>query len=114
MAIPRKGSRLITVDGTVYRWRVRHKPTYCEGLGWSPLSFSVEHGTRPGSVLQASLPWARPDNWVGAKAATVRPGLVASVIRRALDEGWTPDAAGLTVFLAVTENELAEHVAPFP
>ncbi|MEV4356719.1 hypothetical protein [Nonomuraea sp. NPDC049625] len=28
MAIPKKGSPLITVDGTVIRWRVRHKPTY--------------------------------------------------------------------------------------
>ncbi len=68
---------------------------------------------RPGSVLLVSLPWARPDNWVGARAVTVRPGLVASVIRRALDEGWTPDAAGSTVSLAITENEPAEYAAPF-
>ena len=34
MSMPRKGSRLITVDGTIYRWPVRPKPTYCQGLDW--------------------------------------------------------------------------------
>lgn len=31
VAIPKKGSRLISVDGTAYRWRIRHKPTYSQG-----------------------------------------------------------------------------------
>lgn len=31
MAIPKKGSRLITVDGIVYRWWVRRKPTSARG-----------------------------------------------------------------------------------
>nr|WP_063817906.1 hypothetical protein [Herbidospora sakaeratensis] len=106
MAMPRKGSRLITVGGTVYRWRVRHKPTYCEGLCWGPLAFSVEHAERPGGVLKVTLPSPRPDNWLGERAMAVRPVLVASVIRRALDGGWTPGAG--TVHVAVTEDELPE------
>ncbi|MFI6181683.1 hypothetical protein ACIA8R_39575 [Nonomuraea sp. NPDC051191] len=83
MAIPKKGSRLITVDGTVFRWRVRHKPTYDEGMAWSPLSFAVERAEEPGAVLMVSLPYARPDNWLGERAIAIRPALVVGCIRRA-------------------------------
>ncbi|WP_212735496.1 hypothetical protein [Herbidospora galbida] len=114
MAMPRKGSRLITVADTVYRWRVRHRPTYCEGLAWSPLSFSVEHATRPRSALKVTLPCARPDNWLGEKTMTLRPALVASVIRRALGRGWTPDAGAGAVFLDITEDELPELLGEPP
>ncbi|GAA4570861.1 hypothetical protein GCM10023193_58340 [Planotetraspora kaengkrachanensis] len=64
MTLPKKGSRLITVSDTTYRWRVRHKPTYCEGVGWSPLTFAVELAEGPYNVLLVTLPYARPDNWV--------------------------------------------------
>ncbi|MFI7049886.1 hypothetical protein ACWEU6_26030 [Streptosporangium sandarakinum] len=47
MAMPRKGSRLITVADVVFRWRIHRRPTYCEGGDWTPLSFSVEHAARP-------------------------------------------------------------------
>lgn len=41
MALVRKGSRLITVDGVTYRWRLRGRPTYDQGRtalteGWRP------------------------------------------------------------------------------
>ncbi|WP_431882884.1 hypothetical protein [Micromonospora gifhornensis] len=32
--LTRKGSRLITVDGVVYRWRARGRPTYAQALGF--------------------------------------------------------------------------------
>ncbi|MER5319826.1 hypothetical protein [Streptosporangium roseum] len=38
-AMPKKGSRLITV----YRWRVRHKPTYRQGNSWTPPSIDQPH-----------------------------------------------------------------------
>lgn len=34
MALVRKGARRIVVDGTAYRWRLRRRPTYCQGLAW--------------------------------------------------------------------------------
>jgi hypothetical protein len=36
------GVQSITVDGLVFRWLVRHRPTYCQALGWSPLTFVAE------------------------------------------------------------------------
>lgn len=107
MAIPKKGSRLITVDGTIFRWRVRHKPTYCEGNAWSPLTFAAELAEEPGRVLLVSLPAARPDNWMLEPSMAVRPSLVAECIRRAVERGWDYAQRGSAFALTVAANELA-------
>lgn len=103
--MPKKGSRLITVDGTVFRWRVSHRPTYSQGNGWSPLSFAVERAEEPGGVLVVSLPCARPDNWLGERTISIRPVLVIGCIRRAVEQGWNSgNRARFT--LTVTEEDL--------
>lgn len=106
MAIPKKGSRLITVDGTVFRWRVRHKPTYCQGMAWAPLSFAAERAEEPGAVLVVSLPRARPDNWLAERTIAIRPALVVGCIRRAVEQGWNSGQPGSGFTLTVTEDEL--------
>ncbi len=112
--MPKKGSRRTTVDGTVYRWRVRHKPTYCQGNGWTPLRFAVERAEEPEGVLVVSLPCARPDNWLGKRTIAVRPVLVAECIRRALEQGWNSGQRGTGFTLTVTENELTELLGEPP
>ncbi|MBB4936074.1 hypothetical protein FHR32_000379 [Streptosporangium album] len=107
MAMPRKGSRPISVDGTAFRWRIRHRPTYCQGNGWSPLTVTVERTEEPGRVLVVSLPCARPDNRLGERTIAVRPALVAGCIRRAIEQGWNPGQPGAAFTLTVTEDELA-------
>ncbi|MET9068927.1 hypothetical protein ACWDR1_33020 [Streptosporangium sandarakinum] len=114
MAMPKKGSRLITVADVVFRWRIRRRPTYCEGNGWTPLSFSVEHAARPAGVLKVTLPCARPDNSLGERAIAVRPALVGSTIRRALDRGWAPDRKGRHFSLDITEDELTDLLGEPP
>ncbi|MEV4300010.1 hypothetical protein [Microbispora rosea] len=106
MAIPRKGSRLITVDGVAYRWRIRRKPTYRQAIEGS-LTFAIELAEGPGRVLLVSLPFSRPDAWVGERAMAVRPALVAEVVRMALGQGWDPCQAGRAFDLDVTEDDLA-------
>ena len=90
MALTKKGSRLITVDGVVYRWRVRGRPTYAQALGELPLAVAVEQAGCKGSVLLVSMPQDHPGNWFGGPAIPVLPRQVAAVIRKALDEGWRP------------------------
>ena len=103
MALLRKGSRRITVDGTVYRWRVRHRPTYCQGSGWSSMIFAVEHAESPGQALVVDTGGPRPDNWMGLDpAAPITPRVVATAIRRALPEGWSPQAKGSPRHLTLT------------
>ncbi|MGW0801813.1 hypothetical protein [Nonomuraea sp. NPDC002799] len=106
MAMPKKGSRRITVDGTVYHWCVSHRPTYTKGKSWIPFTFAAERAGEPGGVLVVSLPCARPDNWAGERTIAVRPILVSACIRRAAEQGWNSRQPGPAFTLTVTENEL--------
>ncbi|MCE3036025.1 hypothetical protein [Streptomyces sp. CMSTAAHL-2] len=94
MALVRKGSRRIVVDGTAYRWRLRGRPTYFQGLGWSPCTFAVEHADTPCMTLAVTIDQPHPSNWIGREAAPVLPSGVAAAVRFALREGWTPTASG--------------------
>ncbi|MFF9607910.1 hypothetical protein ACF1GY_37675 [Streptomyces sp. NPDC014684] len=94
MALVRKGSRRIVVDGTAYRWRLRGRPTYVQGLAGSPCTFAVEHADTPGTTLVITTDQPHPSNWIGHEAEPVLPSRVAAVVQIALREGWTPTAPG--------------------
>jgi hypothetical protein len=94
MALAKKGSRAITVDGQKFRWSVRPKPTYSQGLAWSPLSFAVEAVGGAGCALHVTLARPRPDNWLKKPSAPVTPREVAAIIRRAMKSGWKPAEPG--------------------
>ena len=93
MAVPRNGSRLITVDGTVYRWLVRRKSTFAQELG-TPLTFAVEAADSPGQVLSVVTRSARSDNVLLEPFTPVTPRTVERAVRLALAEGWKPDRNG--------------------
>ncbi|MFF0154518.1 hypothetical protein [Micromonospora sp. NPDC005203] len=90
MALTKKGARLITVDDIVYRWRVRGKPTYAQGLCERPLTLAIEQADCKGGVLLVSMPQDHPSNWIGGPPVPVLPSTVAAVVRKALTEGWRP------------------------
>ncbi len=94
MAQPKKRSRTISVDGTSYRWYVRGRPTYCQGMAWSSMMYAVEHSERPGAVLMVETDRAHTRNWVGAETVPVLPAEVADSIRRARLLGWEPTSLG--------------------
>ncbi|MFF3323197.1 hypothetical protein [Streptomyces sp. NPDC002889] len=99
MALVSKGSRRIVVDGRVYRWRLRDRPTYCQGLAWSPCTFAVEHANTPGTTLVVITDQPHPSNWIGREAEPVLLSGVAAAVRLALREGWTPTAPGSSFHL---------------
>ncbi|MBL1116179.1 hypothetical protein JK364_27835 [Streptomyces sp. 110] len=99
MALVRKGARRIIVDGTAYRWRLRRRPTYCQGLAWSPCTFAVEHADVPGTTLVVTTDQPHPSNWLGREAKPVLPSDVSQIIQLALREGWTPTAPGSPIHL---------------
>src|SRR5260221_3119331 len=105
MALVRKGSRAITVDGLRFRWSVRLKPTYSQANDWSPLSYAVEGVGDGGSLLHVTLTRPRPDNWMLEPSFPLRPREVAQTIRRALKLGWKPFEHG-------PPFEFTEDVAP--
>ena len=94
MALPRKGSRSITVDGTTYRWRLRRRPTYSQALAWSPCTYAVEHADEAGTTLVVTTGHPHPSNWLGHEPKPVLPSDVTQAIERALREGWTPTTPG--------------------
>ncbi|MGQ4414166.1 hypothetical protein ACN6LA_002144 [Streptomyces sp. SAS_269] len=94
MALVRKGSRQIAVDGTAYRWRLRGGPTFIQGLVWSPCTFAVEHAGTPETTPVVTTDQPHPSNWIGRESEPVLPSGVAAAIRLALREGWAPTALG--------------------
>lgn len=94
MALPKKGSRRITVEGRAFRWSIRPKPTYAQGAFASPMAFAVEAAERPGRALHVKLALPRPDNWLEQTTSPVTPSDVEKFIRRALAAGWNPQEPG--------------------
>lgn len=94
MAIRKTGGRRIVVDGVAYLWRIRPRPTYCQGNAWGPLAVCVQLTKSPGSVLVINLSVPRPDNWVNATPTRVTPRKVECLIRSGLAAGWHPERAG--------------------
>lgn len=94
MALVKKGSRRICVDSIAYRWRVRGRPTYSQGLVWSPLTYAVEHFEHPGTTLILATDQPHPSSWFAASAEPILPSAVAAAIREARALGWVPESPG--------------------
>ena len=94
MALLKRGSRRIVVDGTAYRWRLRGRPTYDQGLCASPCTYAVERAGGQGAVLVVMTDQPHPGNWIGRRAQPVLPSDVSRAIHTALAGGWRPDHPG--------------------
>ena len=99
MAMMKKGSRLIVVGEIEYRWSIRCKPSYAQGLCESPLTAAIELAESPGATLIVIFPAPRPDNWLGENGMTITPQHVASSIAQGLQAGWKPEQSGATQHL---------------
>ncbi|MFD0032369.1 hypothetical protein ACWGDS_43860 [Streptomyces sp. NPDC055059] len=104
MALVKKGSRHITVDGIPYRWRIRRRPTYSQALVWSPLTYAVELADSPGSTLVVTTNQPHPSNWRIESASAVVPSAVADDIRTAQTNGWVPEKPGSPFHLDQSEG----------
>ncbi|WP_028815214.1 hypothetical protein [Streptomyces flavidovirens] len=109
MALVKKGSRLITVDGMTYRWRLRGRPTYDQGLVRSPLTYAVEHADASGTTLVVTTNKPHPSNWFGTQGSPILPGQVADSIRTALSDGWTPEGPGSPFHLDQSAGFVSPH-----
>lgn len=91
MALAKRGSRPIHVDGEQYYWYVRHKPTYTQWHFESTLSVAVEFAMPNSSILLVYLPQFHPGhNETHESNPAVLPSDVAQYIREARSAGWTP------------------------
>ncbi|MES2464485.1 MAG: hypothetical protein V4671_28320 [Armatimonadota bacterium] len=106
MAIPKRGTRKIVVDGQAYRWYIRRKQKYWQTFGEFGTGLAVEAEGGHGSLLIVSVPrffprldWSPDDPLI-----PVVPGDVARHIRLALKQGWEPNATGGTFCLSAENN----------
>ncbi|MFD0400568.1 hypothetical protein ACFVHI_21135 [Kitasatospora sp. NPDC127121] len=77
LTLGKKGSRLITVDGVVYRWRVIGGIRCCVPCSNGMSRFAVQRVGQRGAVLLAATP-----------AFPVVPSIVEAEVRAALGQGW--------------------------
>lgn len=94
MSIPKKGSRLIVVQGATYRWNVRRKPSYLQALAQAPWILAIEPVQQAGCTLVVRLSQAHPKNWMGLPSPSLTPRIVAAFVQQALSKGWQPHQAG--------------------
>ena len=90
MAISKKKSRKIVVDGQAYRWAVS------EDSGYSVVVVQSDLGS--GQKLEALLDWAcRTSTATGAgvRIPEITPAMVSQLVRSALREGWRSEARGV-------------------
>lgn len=119
MALARKRSRKITVDGVVFRWRVgrtgglQDLDAVPPAEGWQPLGFVAELSEGGGAKLVVNLRDARLSArwlWMIVPGDAVTPGVVAASIRSAIVAGWHPDRPG-PAFLVVAGELPVERVS---
>ena len=105
MAMGKKGSRALVVDGRKYRWGVRFT---VQDTHWSPygmgasVTVTVEDYAHPQSMLCVSYacgyrywpPRTRPRSRATGLEMEITPWLVAKWIRDAQEQGWNPNVNG--------------------
>ncbi len=114
MAIPKKGSRLIVVDGVQYRWRVRGRPTYGQEIFGAAWYLAIESVESKGQVMVVDLPQVHPDSLMITaakdKIVPVLPSDVEKYIRMGLQAGWRPDQPGKQFLMSIpTPNPSPKH-----
>lgn len=82
------------MDGRAYRWQLRSRPSYGQGLCWTPCTYAVEDYDQPGRALVVRTDRPHPGNWLNRPSEPVLPGEVARTIRLAVERGWDPSSSG--------------------
>lgn len=85
MAISKKNSRIIEVDGCDFRW------TVFQNSGWNDLTVQSDDGT--GRKLIAQFAWEVRDG-SSLPNHPITPAVVAEAIQFALQNGWNPKTNG--------------------
>jgi|EndMetStandDraft_3_1072993.scaffolds.fasta_scaffold77254_3 hypothetical protein len=111
MAIPKVGSRKITVDGIGYRWLIRRQATNFQAdYGHGRLHVAVELAEKPGTTLVLLTDRPHPQDIETSHIIPVTPGNVAFWVGEAIRLGWKPAACGGPVMFMVKGNALEQRL----
>lgn len=93
MTLPKKGSRLISVDGVSYRWLVTGNDMVIDVI--------VEQDEANGQKLKSQFKYHdhAPDGSSTAQRRTISPETIHQLISQAIKQGWQPGTPGLSDFV---------------
>lgn len=95
MAIPKKGTRKITVYELNFRWLIRRKATYTQtNYGIGKLHVAVELEENPGTCLFIYTDRKHPNDTESEIVNTIKPSDISNWIKQALELGWDPSKNG--------------------
>lgn len=100
MAMSKKYSRRITVDGVVYRWLITPRPTVMEFDYAGAMIAMVQLAEEPAALLFVNC-GLRAGNILSVPGAVVTPRRIANSIRAALAAGWKPKEVGAKFRIAL-------------
>ena len=105
MAVNRKGSRRVVVDGVAYRWSFPRRPDQSQDDGWPGVGVTVWRADGSGAMLLLAFPQRfHPSGPVGPDPPRpVLPSDVAAGVRAALAAGWAADRPGAPFVLRAAE-----------
>ena len=88
MAIPKKGSRTIEVDGATYRWKVTGNDMVIDVI--------IEQDNLKGQKLRATFDYHNetPEGKIKKQERLITPGVIKELIVFALKNGWVPGQNG--------------------
>jgi hypothetical protein len=111
MALSKKGSRIITVDGVKYRWLIRRKATYTQSCYLDGcLHVAIELAQSPGMMLLLWTDRPHPEGYaiLPMDVIPITPADIANWIRQSLELGWKPELKDGTLTFNVSENQVLE------
>jgi len=110
MAMPKKGSRKLTVEGESYRWIVTIEKVFRNAdYGPKKINVAIESVAASGAkLLIVAERHSQPGDWGTIEVEPVTPSDVSRWISMAIQKGWNPRVDGHT--LRFDEAELFESL----
>lgn len=107
MALPKKGTRKITVNESDYRWLIRKKATYTQSIyDDEKLSVAIELAENPGTTLHIYTDRDHAYDIKTKKVIPIVPSDISNWINKALLLGWKPLEKGKTFHAEIEDGRL--------
>lgn len=107
MAIPKKGTRKITVGNETYLWLIRRKATYNQtDYGIGCIHVAVEHAEVQGTTLVIYTDKGHPKDYGTGKVIPVTPSDVSKWITQAKALDWEPEKKGPQLSVEIEGDEM--------
>lgn len=107
MAIPKKGTRAITVGEDQYRWLIRRKATYGQSVyGIGRIRVAIQHAETPGTTLSIITDRKHPHDIKTKSVIPVTPSDISNWIKQALELNWKPSQKGIPFSVLIEDGKM--------